>query len=67
MFGSSFHSSILERKRLSGFIIDEIKDRCQGIIGPDRFAGHFAVQGQIFMGNGLFAGNMGPAGRRFHL
>ena len=49
---------ILQCKRLSGCIIDEIKDRCQGIIRPDRFAGHFAVQGQILMRNVLCSGNV---------
>ena len=49
---------ILQCKRLSRCIIDEIKDRCQGIIRPDRFAGHFAVQGQILMGDSLYSGNV---------
>ena len=51
---------VLECKRLSGFIIDEIQYGCQAIICLNRLSGYFAVQGQIFMGNGLFAGNMGP-------
>ena len=49
---------ILQCKRLSGFIIDEIKDRCQGIIRPDRFTGNFTVQGQILMRDSLRSGDM---------
>ena len=51
---------ILQCKRPSGFIIDEIKDCCQGIIRPDRFAGHFAVQGQILMRDSLCSGDVHP-------
>ena len=49
---------ILERKRLPGFIIDEIQHGCQAIICPNGFTGHFAVQGQILMGDSLRSGDM---------
>ena len=49
---------ILECKRLSGCIIDEIKDCCQGIICPNGFTGHFAVQSQILMRDSLCSCDM---------
>ena len=44
---------ILQCKRLSGFIIDEIKDCCQGVIRFNCLSCDFAVQGQILMGDSL--------------
>ena len=51
---------IFQCKRLPGFIIDEIQHGCQGIIGPNGFAGHFAVQGQILMRDSLCSGDVHP-------
>ena len=49
---------ILQCKRLSGFIIDEIKDCCQGVIRFNCLSCDFAVQGQILMGDSLRSGDM---------
>ena len=38
--------------------MDEIKDRCQGIICSDRFTGNFTVQGQILMRDSLRSRDM---------
>ena len=54
---------ILERKRLSGFIIDEIKDCCQGVIRFNCLSGYLAVQGQILMRDSLCSGDVHPLRR----
>jgi len=54
---------ILECKRLSGFIIDEIKDCCQGVIRFNCLSCDFAVQGQILMRDSLRSGDVHPLRR----
>ena len=41
-------------------IVNKIQHGCQGIIRPNGFTGHFAVQGQVFMRDSLRSGNVHP-------
>ena len=50
---------IFQCKRLSRLIIDEIKDRCQGVIRFNCLSGNFSVQCKILVGNCLCSGDMG--------
>ena len=49
---------IFQCKRLSRLIIDEIKDRCQGVIRFNCLSCDFAVQSQILMRDRLRSGDM---------
>ena len=50
---------IFQCKRLSRLIIDEIKDRCQGVIRFNCLSGNFSVQCKILMRDRLRSGDMG--------